>query len=110
LAGELCTCGGDHAAAFARYQDRMMPFLKRKQKSAARFASSFAPKSAFGITVRDLVTRLLRIPFLADSLFASDLRDDIELPDYGFSGKGGRDREAIGIRAQPGAAAYRRGM
>jgi 2-polyprenyl-6-methoxyphenol hydroxylase-like FAD-dependent oxidoreductase len=84
LAGELRTCGGDHATAFARYQDRMMPFLKRKQKSAARFASSFAPKSAFGITVRNLVTRLLRIPFLADSLFASDLRDDIELPDYGF--------------------------
>ena len=28
LAGELRDCGGDHAAVFARYEDRMMPFLK----------------------------------------------------------------------------------
>ena len=47
LAGELRHCGGDHQAAFARYQQRMMPFLRRKQRSAARFASSFAPKSAY---------------------------------------------------------------
>ena len=37
-----------------------MPFLKRKQQSAAKFASSFAPKTAFGITFRNLVTRLMR--------------------------------------------------
>ena len=51
LAGDLRHCGGDHAAAFARYEDRMMPFLRRKQASAAGFASSFAPKSG----VRDRV-------------------------------------------------------
>ena len=28
LAGELRNCGGDHGAAFARYQERMMPFLE----------------------------------------------------------------------------------
>ncbi len=84
LAGELRDCGGDHVAAFARYQERMMPFLKRKQASAVKFASSFAPKSAFGITVRNLVTRLLRIPFVAELFIGRDLRDDIKLPDYGF--------------------------
>jgi 2-polyprenyl-6-methoxyphenol hydroxylase-like FAD-dependent oxidoreductase len=84
LAGELRNCGGDHAAAFARYQERMMPFLKRKQESAVKFASSFAPKSAFGIMVRNLVTRLLRIPFVADFFIGRDLRDDIKLPDYRF--------------------------
>ena len=84
LAGELRDCGGDHVAAFARYEERMMPFLKRKQESAAKFASSFAPKSAFGITFRNLVTRLLRIPFVADFFIGRDLRDDIKLPDYGF--------------------------
>ena len=31
LAGELRNCGGDHGAAFARYQERLMPFLRRKQ-------------------------------------------------------------------------------
>jgi 2-polyprenyl-6-methoxyphenol hydroxylase-like FAD-dependent oxidoreductase len=45
LAGELHDCGGDHIAAFARYQERMMPFLKGKQ-AAVKLASSFAPKSA----------------------------------------------------------------
>jgi len=84
LAGELRDCGGDHIMAFARYQERMMPFLKRKQASAVKFASSFAPKSAFGIMVRNLVTRLLRIPFVADFFIGRDLRDDIKLPDYGF--------------------------
>ena len=84
LAGELRNCGGDHGAAFARYQERMMPFLKRKQESAAQFASSFAPKSAFGLTFRNLVTRLLRIPFVADFFIGRDLRDDIKLPDYEF--------------------------
>ena len=83
LACELRRCGGDHTAAFARYQERMMPFLKRKQESAAKFASSFIPKTALGITYRNIVTRLLRLPFVADYFIGRDLRDDIEIPDYG---------------------------
>jgi 2-polyprenyl-6-methoxyphenol hydroxylase-like FAD-dependent oxidoreductase len=84
LAGELRDCGGDPSAAFARYEARMMPFLRRKQESAARFASSFAPRTAVGVAFRNAVTRLLRLPPLADYLFGRDLLDDIELPDYGF--------------------------
>jgi 2-polyprenyl-6-methoxyphenol hydroxylase-like FAD-dependent oxidoreductase len=84
LAGELRACGGDHAAAFARYEERMMPLLKRKQKLAARFASSFAPKTAFGTTFRNLVLRLLRFPFIVRLLFRRELRDELTLPDYGF--------------------------
>jgi len=84
LAGELRNCDGDHGAAFARYQERMMPFLKRKQRLAAKFASAFAPKTAFGITFRNIVTRLSRLPFVVDFLFGRELRDEINLPDYGF--------------------------
>ena len=84
LAGELRTCGGDHTAAFARYQERMMPFLKRKQLLAAKLAWSFAPQTAFGITVRNLFTGLLRLPYLAEFLLGRAVQDDIELPDYGF--------------------------
>jgi 2-polyprenyl-6-methoxyphenol hydroxylase-like FAD-dependent oxidoreductase len=84
LAGELCRCGTDYRAAFARYEERMMPFLKRKQASALKFASSFAPKTAFGITFRNMVTGLLRLPFVANFLFGRELRDKIELPEYGF--------------------------
>jgi 2-polyprenyl-6-methoxyphenol hydroxylase-like FAD-dependent oxidoreductase len=84
LAGELRHCGGDHGAAFARYQERMMPFLKHKQRLAAKFGSSFAPKTGFGIAFRNLVLRLLALPFIVDLLFARVLRDEIKIPDYGF--------------------------
>ena len=84
LAGELRNCGGDYGAAFARYEERLMPFLKRKQESAAKFASSFAPKTAFGIAFRNAVTRLFRLPFVVDFFIGRELRDEVELPDYGF--------------------------
>jgi 2-polyprenyl-6-methoxyphenol hydroxylase-like FAD-dependent oxidoreductase len=84
LAGELRNCG-DYAAAFARYERRLMPILERKQKSAAKFASSFAPKTAFGITFRNWVTRLMRpLPFVMDFFIGRELRDQVQIPDYGF--------------------------
>jgi 2-polyprenyl-6-methoxyphenol hydroxylase-like FAD-dependent oxidoreductase len=85
LAGELRNCGGDYGAAFARYEQRLMPFLKRKQKSAARFASGFAPKTAMGIAFRNLVTRLMvRLPFVVEFFIGREMRDQVQLPDYGF--------------------------
>jgi 2-polyprenyl-6-methoxyphenol hydroxylase-like FAD-dependent oxidoreductase len=84
LAGELRHCGSEYGAAFARYQERMMPFLRRKQEWTLKFSSSFAPKTAFGITFRNLVTRLLRLPFLVHFLLGRELRDEIKIPDYGF--------------------------
>jgi 2-polyprenyl-6-methoxyphenol hydroxylase-like FAD-dependent oxidoreductase len=85
LAGELRNCGGDYHASFARYEQRLMPLLKRKQKSAAKFASSFAPKTAMGITFRNLVTRLMvRLPFVVEFFIGREIRDQVELPDYRF--------------------------
>ncbi|HEX6051886.1 MAG TPA: FAD-binding domain [Gemmatimonadaceae bacterium] len=82
LAGELNSCGGDVAAAFARYEERLMPFVKKKQASAAKFASSFAPRTPAGIFFRNQVTRLMGVPFVADIAIGRALRDDIVLPDY----------------------------
>jgi 2-polyprenyl-6-methoxyphenol hydroxylase-like FAD-dependent oxidoreductase len=84
LAGELRAGGGDHAAAFARYEARLMPFVARKQASAAKFATSFAPKTAAGVGFRNLVSRFVGIPFVAEYYIGRDLRDDITLPDYGW--------------------------
>jgi 2-polyprenyl-6-methoxyphenol hydroxylase-like FAD-dependent oxidoreductase len=85
LAGELKNCGGDFDAAFTRYEQRLMPLLKRKQKSAAKFASSFAPKTAAGIAFRNLVTRLMvRLPFVMEFFIGRETRDQVELLDYGF--------------------------
>jgi 2-polyprenyl-6-methoxyphenol hydroxylase-like FAD-dependent oxidoreductase len=84
LAGELRNCGGYYGAAFARYEQRLKPFLIRKQQSAAKFASSIAPKTAFGIRFRNLVLRLTRVRFVVDFFIGRQLRDQVQLADYGF--------------------------
>jgi 2-polyprenyl-6-methoxyphenol hydroxylase-like FAD-dependent oxidoreductase len=84
LAGELRNCAGEHGSAFARYEERMMPILKRKQAPAARFASLLAPRTEFGIVCRNLVMRMLGLPFLGEFLLGRAFRDDIKIPDYGF--------------------------
>ncbi len=84
LAGELQRAQGDHRAAFARYQERLHDFLVDKQASAAKFASTFAPKTAAGITLRNWASQLLRVSFLAERLVGRQLHDDITLPDYGL--------------------------
>jgi 2-polyprenyl-6-methoxyphenol hydroxylase-like FAD-dependent oxidoreductase len=85
LAAALRACGDVQAGAFERYQASLMPFLRRKQASAARFASAFVPRTAVGIAYRNVVTRLLRVPVVADVFIGRDLRDDFVLPDPGPS-------------------------
>ena len=81
----LGPCGGDYGAAFARFEQRLMPFLKRKQLSVAKSASSVAPKTALEIRFRNLVVRLMRrLPFVIDFYIGRELRDQVELPDYRF--------------------------
>jgi 2-polyprenyl-6-methoxyphenol hydroxylase-like FAD-dependent oxidoreductase len=82
LAGELARASGDHAAAFAAYERRLRDFIAEKQKSAAAYASAFAPRTAFGVWFRNQVTRLFGIPAVADWFIARDLKDEIEIPDY----------------------------
>jgi len=82
LAGELHASGGDIATAFARYEERLMPFLRRKQASATDLASSFAPATAAGLVFRNLVTRMMGIGWVADRFVGRELRDDIQLPEY----------------------------
>jgi 2-polyprenyl-6-methoxyphenol hydroxylase-like FAD-dependent oxidoreductase len=84
LAGELHAAGRDFATGFARYEERLMPFLAKKQKAASRFASSFAPKTPLGIAVRDITTRLMNFPFISDLVVGRAFRDDIAIPDYGL--------------------------
>ena len=82
LAGELRDCSGDHETAFARYEQRLMPYLQKKQRTAQKFASAFAPRTSLGIAFRDLVTRLLRVPIVADWVIGRDLRNELVLPTY----------------------------
>ena len=84
LARALRECDGDYEKAFARYEKCLMPFLRRKQQSAAKFASSFVPKTALGISVRNVVTQLLRVPALADFFIGREMRDDFNAAESGL--------------------------
>lgn len=82
LAGELAKARGDYAQAFARYENLLRPFILKKQAAARLFASSFAPKTRFGLFVRNQVIRVLRIPGLATLTIGRDISDTMKLPDY----------------------------
>lgn len=84
LAGELHKAGGDHAAAFQRYEARLRSFIEAKQKAARGFAASFAPRTAAGVWLRNQVSRLLALPGVARLLIGQTVHDDFELPEYGL--------------------------
>ncbi len=81
LAAELERADGDYARAFAAYESRFRPFIERKQKSARGFAASFAPKTSFGLFVRDQVIRLSAIPVVGNFLMRHFVADRFVLPD-----------------------------
>ncbi len=82
LAGELHVARGDYATAFAQYQRRFGPFVLQKQRSALRFAGTFAPKSELSMFLRNQVMNLLRIRWISDVVLSRDLGDHIALPKY----------------------------
>ena len=82
LAGELKRANWDHETAFANYERVLRPFFEKKQKAAVQFASSFAPKTEFGITLRNWITRAFALPGVADLFMGASLKDNFELPDY----------------------------
>jgi 2-polyprenyl-6-methoxyphenol hydroxylase-like FAD-dependent oxidoreductase len=84
LAGELHRAGGDYETGFRRYEERLRPFIEGKQRSARNFASSFAPRTAFGLWFRNQATQFMAIPGVANRIIGTGLRDDIALPDYGM--------------------------
>lgn len=84
LAGELHRANGDYRQAFHRHEQLLRPFIEGKQNAAKDFASSFAPKTALGVWVRNQATKLMAIPPVADILIGKSVRDDFDLPDYGM--------------------------
>jgi 2-polyprenyl-6-methoxyphenol hydroxylase-like FAD-dependent oxidoreductase len=82
LAGELALADGDHVRAFAAYEARLRRFIDGKQKSARAFASSFTPRTAFGVWFRNQATKLMTIPGVPGLLIGGQMRDALELPSY----------------------------
>jgi 2-polyprenyl-6-methoxyphenol hydroxylase-like FAD-dependent oxidoreductase len=84
LAGELHRADGNFERAFARYQDQLESFVLEKQRSALKFAGTFAPKSAVSMLLRNAIMNLLRIPWVGDFAIGRELGDRFTLPDYGL--------------------------
>ena len=78
----MARAAGDPREAFGRYEALLRPFIEGKQKSAAGFATTFAPRTAFGVALRNAMTRLLAVPPIARLLIGRTMRDDFALPDY----------------------------
>lgn len=85
LAGELRDAGGDYERAFAAYEARLQPYVARKQKAARGFASSFVPKTAAGVWLRNAVLNVVGRLGLSRMLFRTQFNDVLKLRDYGSS-------------------------
>ena len=84
MAGELSKAGASHESAFARYEQRLRSFIVAKQHAAERFAGALAPKTRWGLFLRNQVIRATAIPGLARLAFGRDIRDTIMLPNYSW--------------------------
>jgi 2-polyprenyl-6-methoxyphenol hydroxylase-like FAD-dependent oxidoreductase len=82
LAGELAKAKGNHDQAFNEYQNLLQTFITSKQRGAERFANAFAPRTQWGLFLRNLVIRTLTMPGLARLTFGRDITDTIVLPEY----------------------------
>ena len=84
LAGELAKAGGLHCEAFRTYEGLLRPYIDTKQKGAERFAGAFAPKTRWGLFLRNQVIKACSIPGLARLAFGRDIIDTLQLPNYGW--------------------------
>ncbi|MGE5212566.1 MAG: FAD-binding domain [Nitrospirota bacterium] len=82
LAGELYRTPNAPESALTRYENLLHPFMLAKQQAAEKFATSFTPKTRWGLFVRNQVTKAFAIPLVARLVMARSLLDRITLPDY----------------------------
>jgi 2-polyprenyl-6-methoxyphenol hydroxylase-like FAD-dependent oxidoreductase len=86
LAGELGKTGQRYEKAFYNYERILRTFIESKQKGAARFASAFAPRTRWGLFLRNQIIKASAIPGVARLSFGSNIIDRLKLPDYRYGG------------------------
>lgn len=82
LAGEIAKANGAVGTAFKLYEELLRCFINAKLAAAAKFASSFAPKTRLGLLLRNQATKVFSLPFVPGLVMKSALLDRIELPSY----------------------------
>jgi 2-polyprenyl-6-methoxyphenol hydroxylase-like FAD-dependent oxidoreductase len=72
LAHELAEHRDDHAAAFARYEERQRPFSNAAQALAQKAKGGFVPRSSWSMLVSSLLMKLL--PFMPAEVILKEIR------------------------------------
>ena len=85
MAGELVKASGRHEEAFHSYEALLRGYIDSKQKGAERFSSAFAPRTRWGLVLRNQVIKACAIPGLSKLAFGRDIIDKLPLPDYHWS-------------------------
>ncbi len=82
LAGELHRFDGDFLAGFVAYAAQLQEYTRAKQEAAVGFKGFFAPRSEFGLFLREASIYLMRIPGMAKRLIGPGFSNNFVLPDY----------------------------
>lgn len=83
LAGELGRARGDHAAAFAQYEEIMRPYVVASHTLAPGGVDGFLPRGRFALRMRVLTARLMHHwPMRQLVAKMLDKSEAIELPEY----------------------------
>ena len=82
LAGELSKAAGQYEEAFGNYELRLRAYIMSKQKGAERFSAAFAPRTQWGLFLRNQIIKACAIPGLARLAFGRDIIDTLQLPEY----------------------------
>lgn len=85
LAGELAKSSGRHTEGFANYEKTLRAFLETKQRNAERFSAAFAPKSRWGLFLRNRVINAAAVPGFARLTFGRSIIDSLQLPEYSWN-------------------------
>jgi 2-polyprenyl-6-methoxyphenol hydroxylase-like FAD-dependent oxidoreductase len=88
LAGELGKAEGRHQEAFHNYEMLLRSYIVSKQRGAELFSAAFAPKTQWGLFVRNQVIKACAIPGLARLAFGRDILDALQLPEYRWPARG----------------------
>jgi 2-polyprenyl-6-methoxyphenol hydroxylase-like FAD-dependent oxidoreductase len=84
LAGELAKSSGCHVEAFANYEKILRGFIAAKQRGAEHFAGAFAPRSRWGLFIRNQIIKAAAIPGFAQIALGRSIVDRLQLPEYSW--------------------------
>lgn len=84
LAGELAKSSGRYVEGFANDERVLRAFMDAKQRGAERFAGAFAPKSRWGLILRNQIVNAAAFPSFARIAFGRSIVDSLQLPEYSW--------------------------